>query len=64
MFDKATGTLAVGHAGDYMGYSAVVMGWPSTQTAVAILVPRQGMSFDGTVPGWAFELYKALVAGD
>ena len=63
MFDNATGTLVVGHPGDYMGYSAVVMGWPSTQTAVAVLVPRQGMAIDGTVPGWAFELYKALVAG-
>jgi D-alanyl-D-alanine carboxypeptidase len=64
MFDKkATGTLAVGHAGDYMGYSAVMMGWPSTQTAVAILVPRQGMANNLTVEGWAFELYKVLEAG-
>jgi hypothetical protein len=34
------------------------------ELTVAILVPRQGMTIDGTVPGWAFELYKALGAGD
>jgi D-alanyl-D-alanine carboxypeptidase len=62
-FDNTSGTLVVGHGGDYMGYSAVLLAWPPTHTAVAILVPRQGMTIDGTVPGWAFELYKALVAG-
>ena len=62
-FDNTSGTLVVGHGGDYMGYSAMLYAWPETHTAVAILVPRQGMTFDGTVPGWAFELYKALDAG-
>jgi D-alanyl-D-alanine carboxypeptidase len=63
MFDNTSGTLVVGHGGDYMGYSAMLLAWPETHTAVAILVPRQGMTIDGTIPGWAFELYKALDAG-
>jgi D-alanyl-D-alanine carboxypeptidase len=62
-FDNTSGTLVVGHGGDYMGYSSILLAWPVTHTAVAILVPRQGMTIDGTVPGWAFELYKALEAG-
>ena len=63
MFDKTTGALVVGHPGDYMGYSAILLAWPDDHTSVAVLVPRQGMVSDGTVPGWAFELYKALVTG-
>jgi D-alanyl-D-alanine carboxypeptidase len=62
-FDNTSGTLVVGHGGDYMGYSSILLAWPVTHTAVAILVPRQAMTIDGTVPGWAFELYKALEAG-
>ena len=61
-FDNTSGTLVVGHGGDYMGYSSMLLAWPDTHAAVAILVPRQGMTFDGTVPGWAFELYKTLEA--
>jgi D-alanyl-D-alanine carboxypeptidase len=63
MFDNGTGTLVVGHGGDYMGYSSMLLAWPSTQTAVAVLAPREGMTVGGTVPGWGFELYKTLVAG-
>lgn len=62
-FDNTSGTLVVGHGGDYMSYSAMLLAWPETHTAVAVLVPRQGMTVDGTVPGWAFELYRALVTG-
>jgi len=63
MVDHGTGEPVVGHGGDYMGYSSMLLAWPSTHTAVAVLVPREGMSNDGTVPGWAFELYKALTVG-
>ena len=63
MFDKASGTLVVGHAGDYMGYSAVMLAWPEQRVALAVLVPREGMSSSGEVPDMGFELYRTLVAG-
>jgi D-alanyl-D-alanine carboxypeptidase len=62
MTAEVDGTTFVGHAGDYMGYSAILLVWPTTKTAVAVLAPRQGVSVDGTLPDWAIRLYE-LVGG-
>jgi len=62
MCDNSSGALVVGHAGDYMGYSSVVFAWAGTHTAVAVLVPKEGLSISGDVPGWAWELYGVLTA--
>ncbi len=57
------GATVVGHAGDYMGYSSMLLVWPETRTAVAVLAPKQGVSVDGTLPGWVVSLYQALAVG-
>lgn len=57
------GETIVGHAGDYIQYSSILLVWPSTRTAVAVLVPVQGMSVSGTLPGWAITLYHKLPNG-
>jgi D-alanyl-D-alanine carboxypeptidase len=57
------GTFFVGHAGDFMRYSAILLAWPSTQTAVVVLAPKQGAAIDGTLPDWAIRLYQALSKG-
>ena len=57
------GVTAVGHAGDYIQYSSILLVWPSTRTAVALLVPVQGMSVSGTLPFWAITLYEQLPHG-
>jgi len=57
------GATIVGHAGDYIQYSSILLVWPSTRTAVAVLVPVEGMSVSGTIPGWAISLYQALTRG-
>ena len=62
MCDNSSGALVVGHAGDYMGYSSVVLAWAGTHTSIAVLVPKEGLSVDGSVPGWAWELYGVLTA--
>ena len=54
------GTLIVGHAGDWMGYSSLLLVWPGTRTAVVVLAPKQGKTVDGTLPGWTSALYEAL----
>ncbi len=57
------GVSIVGHAGDGFQYSSILLVWPSTRTAVVVLVPVEGMSVSGTVPGWAVTLYEQLSRG-
>jgi D-alanyl-D-alanine carboxypeptidase len=57
------GETVVGHLGDYIQYSSILLVWPSTRTAVAVLVPVQGMSVSGTLPDWATRLYQGLPHG-
>ncbi len=57
------GATIVGHMGDYIQYSSILLVWPSTRTAVAVLVPVQGMSVSGTLSGWAISLHKVLSRG-
>jgi S-formylglutathione hydrolase FrmB/CubicO group peptidase (beta-lactamase class C family) len=57
------GETIVGHLGDYIQYSSILLVWPGTRTAVAVLVPVQGMSVSGTLPGWALALYQLLQGG-
>ena len=52
------GVTIVGHAGDYIQYSSILLVWPSTRTAVAILVPMPGML--DSLSTWAVTLYQQL----
>ncbi len=63
MTAEMDGSTVVGHVGDYMGYSSILLVWPETRTAVAVLAPRQGASLDGTLPGLAIALYQAFQDG-
>ena len=62
MIADREGEWIVGHLGDYIQYSSVLLVWPSTRTAVALLVPAPGMSArdNPTLPGWAITLYQQL----
>ena len=59
------GATIVGHLGDYIQYSSLLLVWPSTRTAVAVLAPAPGLgSADSpTLPGWAMDLYQQLLGG-
>lgn len=57
------GVKIVGHGGDYIQYSSILLVWPSTRTAVAVLAPVPGMANDGTLPGWAITLNEQLPHG-
>jgi D-alanyl-D-alanine carboxypeptidase len=57
------GQTIVGHVGDYIQYSSVILVWPGTRTAVALLVPVPGMGVSGKVPDWAIRLYQQLQRG-
>lgn len=57
------GQMIVGHAGDYIQYSSMLLVWPSTKTAVVVLAPVQGKAVDGTLPGMTFALYQRLLGG-
>ena len=63
MTAEMDGTPIVGHGGDFMGYSSILLVWSGTRTAVAVLAPKQGVSLDGTLPGWAIQLDAALEQG-
>ena len=56
------GTIVVGHAGDYMGYSSLMLVWPTTQTAVVVLAPKGG-ALDPTLPDWTTSLYRIVEGG-
>ena len=59
------GATIVGHLGDYIQYSSVLLVWPSTRTAVAVLAPVPGLGSgeSPTLPGWAITLYQQLPHG-
>ena len=63
MVGDLDGVKIVGHAGDYIQYSSILLVWPSTRTAVAVLAPVPGMGTSGTLPGWAVSLYEQLPRG-
>jgi CubicO group peptidase (beta-lactamase class C family) len=52
------GVTIVGHAGDYIQYSSILLVWPSTRTAVAVLVPMPWML--DSLSTWAVTLYQQL----
>lgn len=60
MVDTSGGELVVGHGGDFMGYSVMLLVWTRTQTSVAVVAPAEGLTNSGVIPGWAFDLYQAL----
>ena len=60
MIADLDGRAVVGHAGDWIQYSSILLVWPETRTAVAMLAPRDGLNVDGTLPDWAVRLYEAL----
>ena len=57
------GETVVGHMGDYIQYSSILLVWPSTRTAVVVLAPVEGMSVSGTLPDCALSLYRQLLGG-
>jgi len=59
------GVKIVGHGGDGIQYSSILLVWPSTRTAVVLLAPAPGLSAgDGArLPGWAISLYEQLPHG-
>lgn len=63
MTAEMDGQAIVGHAGDYIQYSSMLLVWPSTRTAVAVLTPVQGKAVDGTLPGMTIALYQRLQGG-
>jgi D-alanyl-D-alanine carboxypeptidase len=56
------GVTIVGHLGDGLQYSSILLVWPSTRTAVVVLAPAPGMNArdNPTLPGWAITLYQQL----
>jgi D-alanyl-D-alanine carboxypeptidase len=56
------GITIVGHMGDGLQYSSILLVWPSTRTAVVVLAPAPGMNAgdNPTLPGWAITLYQQL----
>jgi D-alanyl-D-alanine carboxypeptidase len=57
------GETVVGHMGDYIQYSSILLVWPSTRTAVVVLAPVEGMTVSGTLPDWAITLHQRLQGG-
>jgi D-alanyl-D-alanine carboxypeptidase len=57
------GRQIVGHPGDNLQYSSILLVWPSTRTAVAVLAPSPGKTVDHTLPDCALDLYQQLLGG-
>jgi D-alanyl-D-alanine carboxypeptidase len=55
------GRTIVGHPGDGLQYSSILLVWPSTRTAVAVLAPSPGKTVDHTLPDCALSLYQQLL---
>ena len=55
------GRHIVGHPGDNLQYSSILLVWPSTRTAVAVLAPSPGKTVDHTLPDCALSLYQQLL---
>ena len=53
MIADGDGATVVGHPGDYIQYSSILLVWPSTRTAVAVLAPAPGKTLSGTLPDCA-----------
>ncbi|MFN8191094.1 MAG: serine hydrolase domain-containing protein [Nocardioidaceae bacterium] len=60
-FATATATIngaaVVGHPGDWMGYTSVLLVWPETRTSIALLVPSRGDDTDPSHVAWVASLY-------
>ena len=63
MIADMDGVKVVGHGGDGIQYSSILLVWPSTRTAVVVLAPVPGMSLNNTLAGWALTLYGQLPHG-
>jgi hypothetical protein len=59
------GVSIVGHGGDGIQYSPILLVWPSTRTAAVLPSPAPGLSAgDGArLPGWALALCQQLPHG-
>jgi CubicO group peptidase (beta-lactamase class C family) len=57
------GQTVVGYPGDSMQYSSILLVWPSTRTAVAVLTPSPGKTVSHTLPDLAIRLYQQLLGG-
>jgi D-alanyl-D-alanine carboxypeptidase len=57
------GQTVVGHPGDSLQYSSILLVWPSTRTAVVVLAPAPGKTTSHTLPDCALSLYQRLLGG-
>ncbi len=54
------GTTIVGHAGNFIQYTSIMLVWPGTATSIAVLVPQTGGAENDARGDLAFELYSLL----
>lgn len=63
-FGTSTATIdgdrVVGHPGDWMGYTSLLLVWPETKTSIALLVPEAAASDDPSHVAWGRNLYLAF----
>jgi len=57
------GQTVFGHPGDSLQYSSILLVWPGTRTAVAVLAPSPGKTVDYTLPDCALSLYQQMPGG-
>jgi D-alanyl-D-alanine carboxypeptidase len=63
MIADTDGQAVVGHPGDYIQYSSLLLVWPGIRTAVAVLAPAPGKTLDHTLVDCALTLYQQLPHG-
>jgi D-alanyl-D-alanine carboxypeptidase len=63
MVADVDGQTVFGHPADYMQYSSLLLVWPGTRTAVAVLAPAPGKTLSGALPDCAMALYQQLPRG-
>ena len=63
MVADVDGQTVFGHPGDSLQYSSLLLVWPGTRTAVAVLAPSPGKTVDHTLPDCALSLYQQLLGG-
>ncbi len=63
MVADVDGQTVFGHPGDYLQYSSLLLVWPGTRTAVAVLAPSPGKTVDYTLSDCALSLYQQMPGG-
>jgi CubicO group peptidase (beta-lactamase class C family) len=60
MITDDNGTVIVGHAGNFIQYTSIMLVWPDAATSVVVLVPQTGGPENQARGDLAFELYSTL----